>query len=30
MAIITVTTTPVGWGVNRQKSKYTLWKPVRE
>nr|MEE4267448.1 glycosyltransferase [Candidatus Krumholzibacteria bacterium] len=30
MAIITVTTTPVGWGVNRQKRKYTLWKPVRE
>ncbi len=30
MAIITVTTTPAGWGVNRQKRKYTLWKPVRE
>lgn len=30
MAVITVTTTPVGWGVNRQKKKYTLWKPVRE
>jgi len=30
MAIITVTTAPVGLNVNRQKRKYTLWKPVRE
>ena len=30
MAVITVTTTPLGLGVNRQKRKYTLWKPVRE
>lgn len=30
MAIITVTTTPLGLGVNRQKRKYTLWKPIRE
>ena len=30
MAVITVTTTPVGWGVNRQKRKYTLWKTIRE
>jgi biofilm PGA synthesis N-glycosyltransferase PgaC len=30
MALITVTTTPLGWGVNRQKRKYTLWKPIRE
>ena len=30
MALITVTTTPLGLGVNRQKRKYTLWKPIRE
>lgn len=30
MAVITVTTHPVGARVNRQKSRYTLWKPVRE
>jgi hypothetical protein len=30
MALITVTTTPLGLNVNRQKRKYTLWKPVRE
>jgi biofilm PGA synthesis N-glycosyltransferase PgaC len=30
MAIITVTTAPLGLNVNRQKRKYTLWKPVRE
>jgi biofilm PGA synthesis N-glycosyltransferase PgaC len=30
MAVITVTTAPVGLNVNRQKRKYTLWKPVRE
>jgi len=30
MALITVTTTPLGLNVNRQKRKYTLWKPIRE
>ena len=30
MAVITVVTHPRGLGVNRQKSRYTLWKPVRE
>ena len=30
MAMITVTTHPLGRNVNRQKQKYTLWKPVRE
>jgi biofilm PGA synthesis N-glycosyltransferase PgaC len=30
MAVITVTTAPVGLSVNYQKRKYTLWKPVRE
>ena len=30
MAVITVTTTPLGLNVNRQKRKYTLWKPIRE
>jgi len=30
MAVITVTTAPVGLNVNRQKRKFTLWKPVRE
>ena len=30
MAIITVTTHPLGAAVNRQKKRYTLWKPVRE
>jgi biofilm PGA synthesis N-glycosyltransferase PgaC len=30
MAVITVTTAPVGLSVNRQKRRYTLWKPVRE
>jgi len=30
MAVITVTTTPLGFNVNRQKRKYTLWKPIRE
>jgi len=30
MAVITVTTAPLGLNVNRQKRKYTLWKPVRE
>ena len=30
MAVITVTTTPQGLNVNRQKRKYTLWKPIRE
>ncbi len=30
MAVITVTTTPLGFNVNRQKSKYTLWKTIRE
>ncbi len=30
MAAITVTTAPLGLNVNRQKRKYTLWKPVRE
>ena len=30
MAVITVTTAPMGLNVNRQKRKYTLWKPVRE
>ena len=30
MAIITVTTAPLGLNVNRQKQKVTRWKPVRE
>lgn len=30
MAVITVTTHPLGASVNRQKKRYTLWKPVRE
>ena len=30
MAVITVITAPLGLNVNRQKRKYTLWKPVRE
>jgi biofilm PGA synthesis N-glycosyltransferase PgaC len=30
MAVITVTTHPLGARVNRQKTRYTLWKPVRE
>jgi biofilm PGA synthesis N-glycosyltransferase PgaC len=30
MAVITVTTAPVGLNVNRQRRKFTLWKPVRE
>ncbi len=30
MAIITVTTTPKGLNVNRQKQKITLWKTIRE
>lgn len=30
MAAITVTSAPRGLNVNRQKRKYTLWKPVRE
>jgi biofilm PGA synthesis N-glycosyltransferase PgaC len=30
MAVITVVTHPQGLNVNRQKSRYTLWKPVRE
>jgi len=30
MAMITITTHPSGRNVNRQKQKYTLWKPVRE
>jgi biofilm PGA synthesis N-glycosyltransferase PgaC len=30
MAAITVTTAPAGLNVNRQKRRYTLWKPVRE
>ena len=30
MAVITVTTAPLGLNVNRQKRKYTLWKPIRE
>ena len=30
MAMITVLTAPVGLNVNRQKQKYTLWKPIRE
>ena len=30
MAVITVVTAPLGWNVNRQKRKFTLWKPVRE
>jgi biofilm PGA synthesis N-glycosyltransferase PgaC len=30
MAVITVTTAPVGLSVNNQKRKYTLWKPIRE
>lgn len=30
MALITVFTAPLGLNVNRQKRKYTLWKPVRE
>jgi biofilm PGA synthesis N-glycosyltransferase PgaC len=30
MAVITVTTHPLGLRVNHQKRKYTLWKPVRE
>ncbi|HOX25347.1 MAG TPA: glycosyltransferase [Candidatus Krumholzibacteria bacterium] len=30
MAVITVVTHPRGAGVNRQRLRYTLWKPVRE
>lgn len=30
MAVITVTTTPLGLNVNRQKHKVTLWKTIRE
>ena len=30
MAVITVITAPLGLNVNRQKRKYTLWKPIRE
>jgi len=30
MAVITVTTAPMGLNVNRQKQKVTRWKPVRE
>jgi biofilm PGA synthesis N-glycosyltransferase PgaC len=30
MAVITVTTAPLGLNVNRQKRKNTLWKPIRE
>ncbi|MBD3220142.1 poly-beta-1,6 N-acetyl-D-glucosamine synthase [bacterium] len=30
MAVITVTTHPLGARVNRQRRQYTLWKPVRE
>ena len=30
MAVITAATAPAGLNVNRQKRKYTLWKPVRE
>ena len=30
MAVITVTTAPLGLNVNRQKRKYTLWKTIRE
>ncbi len=30
MAVITVVTHPAGINVNRQKRRYTLWKPVRE
>ena len=30
MAVITVVTAPAGLNVNRQKRKYTLWKPIRE
>jgi len=30
MAVITVTTHPLGARVNRQKRPFTLWKPVRE
>ncbi|MBE0567003.1 MAG: poly-beta-1,6 N-acetyl-D-glucosamine synthase [Krumholzibacteria bacterium] len=30
MAVITVITAPAGLNVNRQKRRYTLWKPVRE
>ncbi len=30
MAVITVATAPAGLNVNRQKRKYTLWKPIRE
>ncbi|MFT5233231.1 MAG: biofilm PGA synthesis N-glycosyltransferase PgaC [Candidatus Krumholzibacteriia bacterium] len=30
MALITVTTAPMGLNVNRQKNKVTRWKPVRE
>ncbi len=30
MAVITVVTHPRGANVNRQKRRYTLWKPVRE
>jgi len=30
MAVITVVTHPLGLNVNRQKRRYTLWKPVRE
>jgi biofilm PGA synthesis N-glycosyltransferase PgaC len=30
MAVITVVSAPAGLNVNRQKRRYTLWKPVRE
>lgn len=30
MAVITVTTTPLGLNVNRQKNKVTRWKTIRE
>jgi biofilm PGA synthesis N-glycosyltransferase PgaC len=30
MAVITVATAPLGLKVNRQKRKFTLWKPIRE
>jgi hypothetical protein len=30
MAVITVTTAPMGLNVNRQKKKVTLWKTIRE
>jgi len=30
MAVITVTTAPLGLNVNRQRRKFTLWKTIRE